>query len=164
MKESTIIGAIARSLATLPLAIFLALPYAVEATPTQSRPQTANQRTYVEPQSSYLEFAYGSSKISPQLAYNLDYAVDSLLEYPDIVVEVAGHTDALEAKAFGHNLSLRRALSIYEHLISRGIGRSRLILAGYGDSRPIAPNTNENGSDNPDGRRRNRRVELNVQN
>ena len=54
---------------------------------------------------------------------------------------------------------------MYDYLTGHGIDAGRLSgPTGYGESRPIAPNTNEDGSDNPEGRARNRRTELNVQN
>jgi OmpA-OmpF porin, OOP family len=54
---------------------------------------------------------------------------------------------------------------VYDYLTSNGIDASRLVGPnGYGESRPIAPNTNPDGSDNPEGRALNRRTELNVQN
>ncbi|WP_460827505.1 OmpA family protein, partial [Luteimonas notoginsengisoli] len=55
--------------------------------------------------------------------------------------------------------------AVYDYLTSNGIDAGRLVgPVGYGESRPIAPNTNDDGSDNPEGRARNRRTELNVQN
>lgn len=54
---------------------------------------------------------------------------------------------------------------MYDYLTKNGVDASRLVgPIGYGESRPIAPNTNPDGSDNPEGRAKNRRTELNVQN
>ena len=54
---------------------------------------------------------------------------------------------------------------MYDYLTAHGIGANRLAgPVGYGESRPIAPNTNPDGTDNPEGRARNRRTELDVQN
>jgi OOP family OmpA-OmpF porin len=83
----------------------------------------------------------------------------------DLKVEVAGHTDSIGTDAYNQGLSERRARAVYDYLTSNGIDASRLVGPnGYGESRPIAPNTNPDGSDNPEGRALNRRTELNVQN
>ena len=86
-------------------------------------------------------------------------------EVPELRVEVAGHTDSKGTDAYNQALSERRASAVYDYLTGNGIDASRLVGPnGYGESRPIAPNTNDDGSDNPEGRARNRRTELNVQN
>jgi outer membrane protein OmpA-like peptidoglycan-associated protein len=59
-------------------------------------------------------------------------------------------------------LSEARAQSVVTYLISKGIDASRLKAKGYGSTQPIAPNTNEDGSDNPEGRQKNRRTEFKV--
>jgi OOP family OmpA-OmpF porin len=80
-------------------------------------------------------------------------------------VEVAGHTDAIGTAEYNQGLSERRARAVYDYLTSHGVDASRISGPnGYGETRPIAPNTNADGSDNPEGRARNRRTELNVQN
>ena len=83
----------------------------------------------------------------------------------DLKVEVAGHTDSVGSDAYNQKLSERRAKTVYDYLTSNGVDAGRLVgPTGYGESRPIAPNTNPDGSDNPEGRAQNRRTELNVQN
>ena len=49
-----------------------------------------------------------------------------------------------------------------KYLVSKGISADRLIAKGYGESRPVARNTNPDGTDNPDGRQRNRRTEFRI--
>ena len=72
---------------------------------------------------------------------------------------------AIGTDAYNQGLSERRARAVYDYLTGNGIDASRLVGPnGYGESRPIAPNTNPDGSDNPEGRAQNRRTELNVQN
>ena len=76
-------------------------------------------------------------------------------------VEIEGHTDAMGSDAYNQSLSERRALSVKNYLV-RGFGldAERLQTTGYGESRPVAPNSHANGSDNPSGRQLNRRVEV----
>ena len=80
-------------------------------------------------------------------------------------VEVAAHTDSIGTEQYNQGLSERRAQAVYDYLKDHGIDSGRMVGPnGYGETRPIAPNTNEDGSDNPEGRAKNRRTELNVQN
>lgn len=112
-----------------------------------------------------VNFDFDRSTLRPDAVAILNEAVEILRRYPELRVEVAGHTDSVGTDAYNQSLSERRATAVYEYMTSNGIDASRLVgPTGYGESRPIAPNTNSDGSDNPEGRARNRRTELNVQN
>ncbi len=112
-----------------------------------------------------VNFDFDKDTLRPDAVVILDEAVDILNKYPQLRVEVAGHTDAIGTEAYNQDLSQRRAQVVYNYLTGKGIDASRMAgPTGYGELRPIAPNTNEDGSDNPEGRARNRRTELNVQN
>ncbi|MDQ3056189.1 MAG: OmpA family protein [Pseudomonadota bacterium] len=112
-----------------------------------------------------VNFDFDKSTLRPDAIAILNEAIEILKRYPDLRVEVAGHTDSIGSDAYNQGLSERRARAVYDYLTSNGIDAGRLAgPTGYGESRPIAPNTNEDGSDNPEGRARNRRTELNVQN
>lgn len=73
---------------------------------------------------------------------------------PELKVEVEGHTDNVGADAANLALSERRAKAASARLVALGVPAGQLTSAGYGASRPIASN------DTPEGRQRNRRVEL----
>ena len=112
-----------------------------------------------------VNFDFDKSTLRPDAVAILNEAAEILKRYPELKVEVAGHTDSKGTDAYNQALSERRARAVYDYLTSNGVDASRLAGPnGYGESRPIAPNTNEDGSDNPEGRARNRRTELNVQN
>jgi len=112
-----------------------------------------------------VNFDFDKSTLRPDAVAILNEAIEILKRYPDLKVEVAGHTDSKGTDAYNQKLSERRASAVYDYLTSNGVDAGRLVgPVGYGESRPIAPNTNEDGSDNPEGRARNRRTELNVQN
>ena len=112
-----------------------------------------------------VNFDFDKSTLRPDAVAILGEAVQILQRYPELKVEVAGHTDSKGTDAYNQALSERRATAVYDYLTSNGIAASRLVGPnGYGESRPIAPNTNPDGSDNPEGRAQNRRTELNVQN
>lgn len=83
-------------------------------------------------------------------------------EYPQIVVEIGSHTDSKGNDNYNLKLSQRRAESVVNFLIANGIQKERLRAKGYGETKPIAPNENEDGSDNPEGRAKNRRTEFRV--
>jgi OOP family OmpA-OmpF porin len=112
-----------------------------------------------------VNFDFDKSKLRPDAVEILVQAVEVLKKYPEMKVEVAGHTDSIGTDAYNQKLSERRAKAVYDYLTSNGIDAGRLIGPhGYGKTRPIAPNTNPDGTDNPQGRAQNRRTELNVQN
>ncbi|MGY1425501.1 OmpA family protein [Lysobacter sp. A289] len=112
-----------------------------------------------------VNFDFDKSTLRPDAVAILSEAVQILQRYPDLKVEVAGHTDSKGTDAYNQPLSERRATAVYDYLSSNGVDASRMVGPnGYGESRPIAPNTNPDGSDNPEGRAQNRRTELNVQN
>lgn len=77
---------------------------------------------------------------------------------PRARVAITGHTDAMGADAYNQALSERRAVSVRAWLVARGIAAGRLSAAGKGESMPVAPNAHPDGSDDPAGRQRNRRV------
>lgn len=82
-------------------------------------------------------------------------------KYSTMVVEVGGHTDSQGAEDYNLKLSQARAESVKNYLISKGIAPERIEAKGYGESKPVAPNT-LNGKDNPEGRKKNRRTEFKV--
>ena len=112
-----------------------------------------------------VNFDYDKATLRPDAVGILGEAAEILKRYPELRVEVAGHTDSKGTDAYNQKLSERRAKAVYDYLANNGVAASRLVgPVGYGESRPIAPNTNADGSDNPEGRAKNRRTELNVQN
>jgi OOP family OmpA-OmpF porin len=99
-------------------------------------------------------FDFDRSVIRPADVEVLDKSAVTLKEWGDVKVEVAGHTDSVGTDEYNQGLSLRRAESVRNFLISKGIAADRLSIMGYGESRPVADNATA------DGRFMNRRVEL----
>lgn len=85
-----------------------------------------------------------------------------LNETPQIVIEISAHTDSKGDDEYNRNLSQQRAESVVKHLVRKGIDPKRLYAKGYGETKPIAPNENPDGSDNPAGREKNRRTEFKI--
>lgn len=86
----------------------------------------------------------------------------SLIEkLPQAPVAIEGHTDSKGADGYNQDLSERRANAVKAYLVGGfGVGDERLRTRGHGEKRPVAPNSNADGSDNPAGRQLNRRVEV----
>jgi outer membrane protein OmpA-like peptidoglycan-associated protein len=76
------------------------------------------------------------------------------------VVRVEGHTDAKGNDAYNQKLSERRAASVKRWFDAHGLSGVKFLTAGFGAKKPIAPNTKSDGSDDPEGRQKNRRVEI----
>jgi outer membrane protein OmpA-like peptidoglycan-associated protein len=79
-------------------------------------------------------------------------------------VAVEGHTDSIGSAAFNQGLSEHRAENVVIALENSGVTSGRIAAQGYGRRYPVAPNTNPDGTDNPAGRAKNRRVEVVIQN
>jgi outer membrane protein OmpA-like peptidoglycan-associated protein len=76
-------------------------------------------------------------------------------------VRIEGHTDGKGADAYNQKLSERRADSVKQWLVEReGLGQVKIATRGFGAKKPVAPNTKPDGSDDPAGRQKNRRVEI----
>ena len=85
-----------------------------------------------------------------------------MMDNPRIIVELSSHTDSVSSDDFNIKLSQKRAESVVNYLIEKGIEKERLFPKGYGETKPIARNTNPDGSDNPVGRQKNRRTEFRI--
>ncbi len=108
-------------------------------------------------------YEYGKYKLTKEHKNTIDAAILKLLEEaPEIVVEISSHTDSHGSADFNYKLSQKRADEIIKYLVSKGIEEKRLQAKGFGFDKPIAPNTNPDGSDNPEGRQLNRRTEFKV--
>jgi outer membrane protein OmpA-like peptidoglycan-associated protein/Tol biopolymer transport system component len=83
-------------------------------------------------------------------------------DYPDLTVEVAGHTDSKGNDAANLKLSQQRSQSVVNALIKKGVNAKFLVAKGYGETMPVAPNTLPNGKPDLKGMQMNRRVELKI--
>ncbi|MFN7838957.1 MAG: OmpA family protein [Bacteroidota bacterium] len=107
-------------------------------------------------------FEYDKADINRESAQELDKLVQILEDNPDIKIEMGSHTDSVASNSYNIDLSQRRAQSTVDYLIRKGIDPKRLTAKGYGKERPIARNTNPDGTDNPVGRQKNRRTEFRI--
>ena len=78
----------------------------------------------------------------------------TLNQYPQTLIDVVGHADAVGSDTYNQGLSERRASSVASYMVSRNVLPARLFVAGQGERQPIASNDTEAG------RAQNRRVEI----
>jgi outer membrane protein OmpA-like peptidoglycan-associated protein len=101
-----------------------------------------------------VNFKFGSAVLTGDSYAILDRVFESLVEWPEIRIEIRGHTDAIGSRMANRRLSRKRAESVANYLMSKGIAAERLVAEGSGEDEPIADNATA------EGRAMNRRVEL----
>lgn len=104
-----------------------------------------------------VNFTFDSAELTQKSFAILDDTARILTKHPGLKVTIAGHTDSTGTADYNKNLSQRRAESVMNHLISRGVKSVNLTAVGFGEEQPIASN------DEVEGRAMNRRVELQPQ-
>ncbi len=109
-----------------------------------------------------LLFDYNSSELKDTAILEIERLYQLMLKYPELYIEIIGHTDSKGTPGYNLELSKRRANSVLEYLVSRGIERTRFVTRGLGETNNLAMNTNPDGSDNPEGRKLNRSVEIKI--
>ena len=101
-------------------------------------------------------FDFDSASVKPQFMPVLDNVANTLTQYNQTVIEVAGHTDSVGSDQYNQALSQRRANAVASYLGSHGVMSQRMITVGAGETHPIASNDTEAG------RSENRRVEITL--
>ncbi len=109
-------------------------------------------------------FDYGKFDLKRESMIELERLAGIMRKNPFLYVEIIGYTDARGSTEFNKKLSDNRSLSSIDYLVSLGIERNRFVSKGMGKTQFIAINTNPDGSDNPEGRSLNRRVEIKLLN
>jgi OOP family OmpA-OmpF porin len=101
-------------------------------------------------------FAFDSSAITPESARVLDDVALTLKRYPEMEVELAGHTCNIGTRQYNQGLSERRANAVRDYLIGKGVDPRQLTAKGYGELQPVATNLTR------EGREQNRRTEMRI--
>ena len=101
-------------------------------------------------------FDFDRHTLRPGAREKLAKVAGIVLAYPDLRLEVEGHTDSLGTDEYNQRLSDRRAESVQSFLTEQGIAAASIVARGFGEARPVVTN------DTPEGRQQNRRVELIV--
>lgn len=107
-------------------------------------------------------FNFDDASLTRESEIELQRLANLMEKYPSLYIEVIGHTDAKGPQNYNYKLSLRRSRSAIDYLVDQGIEQQRFVAKGAGSNQPLAINQNADGSDNPDGRKYNRRVELKL--
>ncbi len=108
-------------------------------------------------------FDFDSADIKPEAEPSLQKLATVLKGNPGAEVSIEGHTDGKGADAYNQTLSEERAASVKQWLVTNAqVDGANITTRGWGKSKPIAPNTRSDGSDDPEGRAKNRRVEIVV--
>ena len=101
-------------------------------------------------------FDTDSTVVKPGLYAEIDRVAGVLTRYPETLIRVEGHTDSVGTDEYNMDLSFRRANSVRDLLVQRGINIRRIETVGFGETKPVATNATEAG------RQLNRRVEIKV--
>jgi outer membrane protein OmpA-like peptidoglycan-associated protein len=109
-------------------------------------------------------FDYGQAALKPAAEESLGKVGAVLSLFPDSTVTVEGYTDSKGAKSVNLQLSKERAMAVKDWLVKNGgVAAAAILAKGFGEENAVAPNTNPDGSDNPVGRAKNRRVSIIVE-
>lgn len=106
-------------------------------------------------------FDFDKAELKSEAKPTLDKINELISFYKDAPVEINGHTDSKGADAYNQNLSEKRAGAVKDYLTTTfDVTAARIKAVGYGESKPVAPNAKPDGADDPEGRQKNRRVEV----
>jgi outer membrane protein OmpA-like peptidoglycan-associated protein len=109
-------------------------------------------------------FDFDKWDLRPDAESTLRQVADIIKHYPNAKVTIAGYTDAKGADTYNLRLSGQRASAVKAWLVRHGeVNGKQMTTKGWGEAKPVASNTHSDGSDNPEGRQKNRRVEVTVE-
>jgi outer membrane protein OmpA-like peptidoglycan-associated protein/opacity protein-like surface antigen len=103
-----------------------------------------------------VNFEFNKSTLTVNAQSILDQVADELQKRPDVNIALEGHTDSVGSDTYNQSLSTRRAQSVRQYLVKKGVAASRMTASGMGESNPVADNNTDAG------RELNRRVEMKV--
>jgi outer membrane protein OmpA-like peptidoglycan-associated protein len=109
-------------------------------------------------------FGFDKYDLDEEAQREADRILEVLLKYPDIQIELTGHTDALGTDEYNIRLSKNRATAVADYLTKHGVSSGRITIKGTGEAKPVAINKYEDGTDSPEGRRLNRHVSFRLSN
>ncbi|MHC1705529.1 MAG: OmpA family protein [Tenuifilaceae bacterium] len=109
-----------------------------------------------------IKFDFDSYSLNREALFEIEKIYQLMAKNSSLYIEVTGHTDSKGSVAYNQKLSLKRARSVIDYLVSKSINQDRFIAKGAGAQDNVALNTNPDGTDNPEGRSLNRRVCMRV--
>jgi outer membrane protein OmpA-like peptidoglycan-associated protein len=106
-------------------------------------------------------FDFDKADLRPEALPSLQKVITVMQSYAAYPCTIGGHTDGKGEKQYNQTLSERRADSVKTWLVTHGVSNP-ITTHGFGDTKPVAPNKKPNGADDPEGRQKNRRVEITL--
>jgi len=103
-----------------------------------------------------ITFDHDSAIVRPGLYTEIDRIANIMLQYPETVIRVEGHTDSTGSEQYNLELAARRAVAVKDLIVQKGVDRTGVETVTFGESRPVATNETEAG------RQMNRRVEIKI--
>lgn len=125
------------------------------AAPILETPKTPEPKTAPIGPVTTVNFGFDQSDLGSDAANTLDTLIVALRNSDDTIT-LEGHTDWVSTEAYNYELSLRRAETVRRYMESNGISRSRMVVRGFGETRPVATNATD------EGRASNRRVDIRI--
>ena len=136
--------------------VAVAAKRAAETKASNIKDESCRSRFAVFTETRGIYFRSGRAALDQRSTPILATVAETLKRCPNVIVEAGGHTDNVGAAASNLQLSRARADAVVDNLIARGVAKSQLRAAGYGDTKPVASNTTRAN------RARNRRIEFRV--
>jgi len=107
-------------------------------------------------------FGFDKYSLDDEAKNEIEKLFRAMQKNPQIYVQVTGHADSKGDDDYNLRLSAKRARSVVDYLVTKGISKERFVSLGLGEQESIAMNQNPDGSDNPEGRRLNRYAEIKL--
>ncbi|MFA7440182.1 MAG: OmpA family protein [Sphingomonadaceae bacterium] len=130
--------------------------------PSIAPPETAEPPPPPEPMTATILFAEAGTELDDAARA----ALDGLMQKPEMqaggAIILRGHTDSIGGDRENLRISSARAEAVADYLVSKGVDEGRITIIALGERRPVAPDAHLDGTDNAQGRARNRRVEIEV--
>lgn len=109
-------------------------------------------------------FDFDKSVLTDEARPTLELLKNIMINYPELVIEVAGFTDSKGSTDYNKKLANKRAQAVIDYFTTTGIDKTKFIKKAFGESNFAAINNNPDGTDNPEGRKYNRRVTFGIVN
>ncbi len=119
-------------------------------------------KKHITPPDIIIYFEFDSSSVTALGKLQLDSMVDRLKADTSLTIEIQGNTDGKGSKEYNERLGKNRALTCYNYFLKKDVAKKNLSLVTFGMDHPVDKNTLEDGTDNPEGRAHNRRVEFRI--
>ncbi len=116
----------------------------------------------IEIETKAILFGFDAYSLTPEARNEISKYLEALKQDSEVSLKISGFTDALGPENYNIMLSKRRADAVKKYIVEKGIPEKKIETVGKGEQNFIAKNSNADGSDNPEGRKYNRRVEIEL--